>query len=324
MGFWQRLLNLPDREAGETMLHRAPKGSTAAAPAPTAAGHRWEAAAPPPPRPADQPSAVEDERPADVAPWEAGHVVRPPSKVWPTILRAVALGAACLVMLSGIRTIFFPRKIEVPPAVLPAAALFPESAASGFALRVAAAYGSWDEATPEQRTTALAAVGGGGLESTWDGRGRQTFANLSIGHVTAEIPTRGAVTVVGTLTPWVSDRDTWRPDNARARTVGLHVPVVVDARGVVGLSGAPTWVAAPLPAALPQPRPITDVDSAVTEETGNIFIIVLAVRMLGHYAKREWGEMVASLIGAIIVAFIVYANDAAVALLKRVGEMIFR
>lgn len=67
-----------------------------------------------------------------------------------------------------------------------------------------------------------------------------------------------------------------------------------------------------------------DFKNAVLLLAGNIFIIVLAVRMLGHYAKREWGEMVASLIGAIIVAFIVYANDAAVALLKRVGEMIFR
>lgn len=67
-----------------------------------------------------------------------------------------------------------------------------------------------------------------------------------------------------------------------------------------------------------------DFKTAVLLILGNIFIIILAVRTLGHWMKREWGEMTAHIVGAILVAFVVYAPDTAVSLLNRAAETIFR
>ncbi|MEU7107465.1 TcpD family membrane protein [Streptomyces sp. NPDC046215] len=44
---------------------------------------------------------------------------------------------------------------------------------------------------------------------------------------------------------------------------------------------------------------------------GNIFLIVLAVRAIGHYAKREWGELLAHFIAGVVVAGFVYSPDSA-------------
>ncbi|OEJ20884.1 hypothetical protein [Streptomyces subrutilus] len=43
---------------------------------------------------------------------------------------------------------------------------------------------------------------------------------------------------------------------------------------------------------------------------GNIFLIVLIVRAVGHYAKREWGELVGHVITGVIVAGFVFATEA--------------
>ncbi|WP_190024896.1 hypothetical protein [Streptomyces hiroshimensis] len=52
-----------------------------------------------------------------------------------------------------------------------------------------------------------------------------------------------------------------------------------------------------------------ELKSWVIAVAGNIFLIVLAVRAIGHYAKREWGELLAHFIAGVVVAGFVYASD---------------
>ncbi|ARZ69188.1 MULTISPECIES: hypothetical protein [Streptomyces] len=42
---------------------------------------------------------------------------------------------------------------------------------------------------------------------------------------------------------------------------------------------------------------------------GNIFLIILAVRAIGHYAKREWGELLGHFLAGVVVAGFVFAPD---------------
>lgn len=55
---------------------------------------------------------------------------------------------------------------------------------------------------------------------------------------------------------------------------------------------------------------------------GNVFIVVLAVRAVGYYAKREWGEMLGHLVAGIIVAGLVYATDQSIGILRTLWGMI--
>ncbi|MGV9315206.1 TcpD family membrane protein [Streptomyces sp. NPDC003691] len=43
---------------------------------------------------------------------------------------------------------------------------------------------------------------------------------------------------------------------------------------------------------------------------GNLFAAFLAVRALGHFIKKEWGEMVTLLVAAVFVGAIVWAPEA--------------
>ncbi len=49
---------------------------------------------------------------------------------------------------------------------------------------------------------------------------------------------------------------------------------------------------------------------------GNIFIVILVVRSVGYYLRKEWGELVGHLIVAVVVAAIVYFPDSFVTFLK--------
>lgn len=59
-----------------------------------------------------------------------------------------------------------------------------------------------------------------------------------------------------------------------------------------------------------------DLKTWVLVIVGNIFIAVLAVRLLGHYAKREWGDLVTNLIAAVVLVGIIYFPDQFVSVLK--------
>lgn len=54
---------------------------------------------------------------------------------------------------------------------------------------------------------------------------------------------------------------------------------------------------------------------------GNVFMIVLVVRSVGYYMKREWGELIGHLVIAVIVAAIVYFPDQFIGLLQGVWNL---
>lgn len=55
---------------------------------------------------------------------------------------------------------------------------------------------------------------------------------------------------------------------------------------------------------------------------GNVFIAILVVRMLSHYAKREWGDMLTNFLVAVFLAWIIYATDSFIAFLRWVAGRI--
>lgn len=49
---------------------------------------------------------------------------------------------------------------------------------------------------------------------------------------------------------------------------------------------------------------------------GNIFIVILVVRAVSHFAKREWGELLGTILIAIFIGWIVYSTDTFINFLK--------
>ncbi|GAA1746273.1 hypothetical protein [Nostocoides vanveenii] len=54
---------------------------------------------------------------------------------------------------------------------------------------------------------------------------------------------------------------------------------------------------------------------------GNIFVIILAVRAVGYYARRDWGDMTAHLVAAVVVAGVIFFPDQVITLLKNSWTM---
>lgn len=54
---------------------------------------------------------------------------------------------------------------------------------------------------------------------------------------------------------------------------------------------------------------------------GNIFTVILVTRMIGYYAKKEWGELVGHLIVAVLIVGFIYFNPVAIGLLKSLWTM---
>jgi hypothetical protein len=48
----------------------------------------------------------------------------------------------------------------------------------------------------------------------------------------------------------------------------------------------------------------------------NVFIIIFIVRVIGAFGKKEWGELVINVIAAVLVAGLIYSNDATLTFLK--------
>lgn len=62
---------------------------------------------------------------------------------------------------------------------------------------------------------------------------------------------------------------------------------------------------------------------AVLVLAGNLFIVIFIVRMVGSYAKREWGELVTNFLAAIVIAGLIYMNEQFIEVLKKLTSMIF-
>jgi len=68
----------------------------------------------------------------------------------------------------------------------------------------------------------------------------------------------------------------------------------------------------------------SDLKTAVLVVAGNIFIVILVIRSLGSYAKKEWGELIGQLLIAVVLAGLIYANDTTMTLIKSVWALFIR
>lgn len=55
---------------------------------------------------------------------------------------------------------------------------------------------------------------------------------------------------------------------------------------------------------------------------GNIFIVILVIRMISHWAKREWGELLTNFLIAVFIAWIVYSTDTFINFLRWLANKI--
>lgn len=53
---------------------------------------------------------------------------------------------------------------------------------------------------------------------------------------------------------------------------------------------------------------------------GNIFMVILAVRSVGHFAKREWGEFTGMLLAAVVVAGIIWFPTQTIELFRQIWQ----
>lgn len=67
----------------------------------------------------------------------------------------------------------------------------------------------------------------------------------------------------------------------------------------------------------------TEFKDAVLVIAGNIFIVILVVRAIGCWTKREWGDLIGHLLIAIVIAAMIYATDLFMNVLKAIARMIF-
>jgi hypothetical protein len=56
---------------------------------------------------------------------------------------------------------------------------------------------------------------------------------------------------------------------------------------------------------------------------GNVFIVILVVRAVGYFAKREWGELIGHILVAVLIAGFIYSTDTMLSLIKGVVHLIF-
>ncbi|MDN5797201.1 MAG: hypothetical protein L0H79_15805 [Intrasporangium sp.] len=56
---------------------------------------------------------------------------------------------------------------------------------------------------------------------------------------------------------------------------------------------------------------------------GNAFLVFLAVIAFGYWARKAWGDLVAALAGAVLVAGFVYFPTQSVDFLKKIWELVF-
>lgn len=49
---------------------------------------------------------------------------------------------------------------------------------------------------------------------------------------------------------------------------------------------------------------------------GNLFIVILVVRAVSHYAKAEWGALMTSVAAAIVLVGFIYFPDQVISILK--------
>lgn len=270
-----RILGMPtpaQREAvktGRKTWKRKPKQDDAQAPAPEAtASNPWIASAADeeePPRPPTTPRSAH----GGGGVFWVEHEETKKDTLWRYVLRGGVATILVLLLITGLRVWIVDGLLggnedegTAAPA-LPAAVVFPDSAASGVAERYTRSYLTWDEDDADKRGDELARDGSPqslGEKAGWNGRGRQSVSTAAVVGVDVTSAKTARITVAALTTTSVKDGDKWKPQPAQWQTLEVPVAATGDRITVTGLPGL---VAMPPPATI-DPGDEPELDSTST------------------------------------------------------------
>lgn len=184
-------------------------------------------------------NVIADPDPRPELPWHAERIEKP--RWYWKVLRVVLVAALLVVVLVGLRTMFFPQSALVARTKTDPAAAFPAAAAAGVADRFATNFLSWDQSAPGARSSALKQDVGGlsdGDKFGWDGTGKQSAGAAYTVAVDATSATDATVTVAVDVTPYDADGKSL-PSSWQSLSVPVHIqgvrPVVVGQPAIVAL-----------------------------------------------------------------------------------------
>ncbi|MFE7412721.1 hypothetical protein [Streptomyces laurentii] len=283
----RRIIGLPDAEDWEQRRAKRGKpkrGQHPASGGPSAAVNPWETAAQqlkeqrPAPASASVPAALAATPAPGPAPQPAAPWVTLDERSGSAFARRLGRGVLWTLVgafaLLGAKSVLLPKQTPAPAqSAAPAQAgpAYPAGEAQAVAARYARAYLSWDEAVPETRAAALAAVlpEGADTKTGWDGKGKQDVLAVEAGTVTpaAQKQARVRVDVLVRAAPAAPPKKgAPAAPVLPASWVGLDVPVV-QAAGRVIVTGPPGLVG--IPAAGPKAPELTipEADVAFGEQT---------------------------------------------------------
>jgi hypothetical protein len=184
-------------------------------------------------------------------PWHADRIEQP--RWYWKVLRVVLVAALVVIVLVGLRTMFFPQSAPVAQTKADPAAAFPAAAAAGVAGRFATNFLTWDQADPGARSTALKQDVGGlsdGDKFGWDGTGKQSAGATATIAVDATSATDATVTVAVDVTAYDTDGKSL-PARWQSLAVPVHIqgarPVIVGQPAIVALPNPKNVTTAPTP-----------------------------------------------------------------------------
>ncbi|MGW2255402.1 conjugal transfer protein [Kitasatospora sp. NPDC001660] len=191
-----------------------------------------------------------------------------------------------LAAITGVRSWFWPNRVPVaPPPAVVAAPSYPVQDAQAVAARWARAYLSWDEASPDARTTALSADMAKPSDKLfgWDGRGHQDVVAVQPGTVTvaSQGQARVHVDVLVRPAPAHPPAGSTAAASPPDHWIGLDVPVT-QSGGRTVVTGEPGIVGMPtMPSAVPAP-PAPQSDPALSIATKEA-----VTAFFSHYASGD-------------------------------------
>lgn len=218
--------------------------------------------------PTDAPTATETVVAArsTIAPWQQlSSTEAAAPRRYQRALRILLIVVLALFLFAGVRAAFGPRA-TTPAVNIPAAASFPQAAASGAAQRFATIYASWSQDAAQVRSNAMTTVWGGDPNTGWNGKGWQYATAPAVVVVSIDSAQLARVTVVLTVTSWTKD-SRGKQSNITTRPMALQVPVSIGSDGTGRVAGVPVWVAIPAVAQPGTTTSNTETDNSLTTQT---------------------------------------------------------
>lgn len=66
----------------------------------------------------------------------------------------------------------------------------------------------------------------------------------------------------------------------------------------------------------------SDLKTWILIVAGNLFVAILAIRAIGHFMKKDWGEMITLFVAAVFVGAVIWFPDGVKALLGGVWDKV--